>query len=181
MASPPVSAVATPISGAVVAAAIVEVGATHLVTVPDTNLRTVLRHLGATAAAPTVPAVPTVRAATEDDVLGICAGLWLAGARPVALMQQVGLFASVNSLRAFTHDQRIPLAIVAGLYGRDVTASVPEQRSASVRLCPPLLDALGIRWQLIEGPAQAGEIAAGLALAYREHCTSVVLIGAPTS
>jgi sulfopyruvate decarboxylase TPP-binding subunit len=175
MVSPLLPAVASSISGAVVVDAIGSVGATHLVTVPDTNLRTVLSRIDAGSR------LPTVRAATEDDVVGICAGLWMAGGRPVALMQQVGLFASVNSLRAFTHDQRIPLAIVAGLYGRDVTAPVAEQRSASVQLCIPLLEAIGIRWRLAEGPGEAGAIAAGLAQAYRDECTSVVLIGAPTS
>jgi sulfopyruvate decarboxylase TPP-binding subunit len=175
MAAPARFAPAVPVAAELVVDAFRAVGATHLVTVPDTNLRTVLERVDAAAE------LPTVRMSSEDDVLGVCAGLWMAGARPVALMQQVGLFASVNTLRAFTHDQHVPLAVVAGLYGRDVARPVDDQRSASVRLCIPLLDALDVSWHLVEGPGDAAVIEAGLTEAFTRECTSVVLFGAPTA
>jgi phosphonopyruvate decarboxylase len=124
--------------------------------------------------------IPVVRATTEDDVLAICAGLWMSGAKPMALIQQLGIFASVNALRAFTHDQAVPLAILAGLYGRNVDVVPEEDTASAVRLCIPLLDALEIDWTLIDDGEQAGEIGPGLAHAFDEGCTSVVLLGAPT-
>jgi sulfopyruvate decarboxylase TPP-binding subunit len=165
---------ASPLAAAIVVDAIREVGATHVVTVPDTTLRTVLRELDATTG------IPVVRVATEDDVLGVCAGLWMTGQKPIALIQQLGLFASVNALRAFTHDHCVPLAILAGLYGRDVRRPVDVDQPSAVRLCIPLLDVLGVRWALIEGPDDEKAIAAGLAAAFDERCTSAVLIGATT-
>jgi sulfopyruvate decarboxylase TPP-binding subunit len=167
---------AEPLPADAIVAALEAIGTTHVVTVPDTHQRTVLARL----AEPGRP--PVVRAATELDVLGICAGLWMAGRRPVALVQQLGLFASVNALRAFTHDQHVPLAILAGLYGRDTSRAVHDESQVSaVRLMVPLLSALGVRYALIEQPSEADLVRRTLAAAFEEGCTSVALLGAPTA
>jgi sulfopyruvate decarboxylase TPP-binding subunit len=105
----------------------------------------------------------------------------MAGRRPVALVQQLGLFAAANALRAFTHDQRVPLAILAGLYGRDVTRGISEGQPSAVRLCIPLLDALQVRWTLVERSEDSCLIGPALAGAFHECQTRVVLLGAPTS
>jgi sulfopyruvate decarboxylase TPP-binding subunit len=165
---------ATSVSASNVLDAIRTVGITHVVTVPDTSLRTVLVELD------DFPDLHVVRLASEDDVLGVCAGLWMAGQKPIAVMQQLGLFASVNALRAFTHDHRVPLAILAGLYGRNVQRPVHVDQPSAVRLCIPLLETLGVRWSLVEGPDDLNAIAAGLVAAFDEGCTSAVLMGAPT-
>lgn len=167
--------VAQSVEAATVVAALDAIDATHVVIVPDTNQRTVLELLAARGAP------PVLRAATEDDVVGICAGLWMAGARPVAVIQQLGLFAAANALRGITHDQRIPLAILAGLYGRELDRAPAASDASAVRLCAPLLDALELRWTLVEHPGEAHRIETGLAAAFDGHCTSVVLLGAPTA
>jgi sulfopyruvate decarboxylase TPP-binding subunit len=168
------TAVAHPVGAGVVLDALRAIGTTHVVIVPDTNQRTVLELLDTSD-------IPVVRAATEDDVAGICAGLWMAGAKPVALIQQLGLFAAVNAIRGVTHDMQVPLAILAGLYGRELDRAPEDSSSSAVRLCTPMLDALELRWTLIEHSDAAGDIAPGLAAAFDEQCTSIVLLGAPTS
>ncbi len=124
--------------------------------------------------------MPVIRCAAEGDVFGVCAGLWLAGHRPVAVIQQLGLFAGVNALRGMIHDQRIPLAILAGLYGRDVNRALADDPASAVRLCTPLLDALEIAWSLIESPQDAPRIGIELADAFDAERARVVLLGAPT-
>lgn len=166
--------VAHAVAGEAVVNALRAIGTTHVVTVPDTNQRTVLELLDTSD-------IPVVRAATEDDVAGICAGLWMAGAKPVALIQQLGLFAAVNGIRGVTHDMHVPLAILAGLYGRELDRSLGDSSQSAVRLCTPLLDTLELRWALIEGPDDAGDIAPTLDVAFQEVTTSIVLLGAPTS
>lgn len=158
----------------VVMAAIREVGITHVVTVPDTNQKTVLEALDSSD-------LPVIRAATEDDVAGICAGLWMAGQRPLALIQQLGLFAGANAIRGVTHDIRAPLAVLAGMFGRELDRSCEDSAASAVRLCRPLLDALELRHVLVERPDEAGQIAPGLAAAFDQGITSIVLLGAPTS
>jgi sulfopyruvate decarboxylase TPP-binding subunit len=170
-----VSAVATGVSAEAVVSALKDAGATHAVIVPDTNQKTVLDLLDQQND------IPVIRCAAEDDVFGVCAGLWFAGHRPVAMIQQLGIFAGVNVLRGMVHDQRVPIAIVAGMYGRDVGVEVSEDPGSAVRLCTPLLDVLEIPWHLVEGPADAGIIATELVAAFEEERASAVLLGAPTT
>jgi sulfopyruvate decarboxylase len=150
-------------------------GITHVVIVPDTSQKTVLDLLDERGAP------PVIRAAAEDDVFGICAGLWMTGQRPLALIQQLGIFAGVNGLRGMAHDQRVPIAILAALFGRDVDVPVDEDPGSAVRLCTPLLDALEIQWVLVEGPQEQELIGPSLAAAFDEQRASVVLLGAPTT
>ena len=159
----------------VVVDALRRAGATHVVVVPDTNQRTVLERLDDGGL------LPVIRCAAEDDVFGVCAGLWLAGLRPVAVIQQLGLFAGVNALRGMVHDQRIPLAILAGVYGRDPGQQLTDNPGSAVRLCTPLLDALEIPWSLIESPAEASSIGTELTAAFDTERARVVLLGAPTT
>jgi sulfopyruvate decarboxylase TPP-binding subunit len=166
--------VASGLDAATVVAAIAQVEITHIVTVPDTHQRTVLEHLDADDAR------PVVRAATEHDVFGICVGLWMAGQRPLAVIQQLGLFAAANALRWAHHDARAPLAILAGLFGRHVDVAVDEDSASAVRLCPPLLDALEVPFVVIDDPADSGRIAAMLGSAFQGGGARVVLLGAPT-
>jgi sulfopyruvate decarboxylase subunit alpha len=169
------SAVATGLPAQLVLDGLDGAGITHVVTVPDTHQRTVLELIDAREAP------PVIRAATEDDVLGICGGLWMGGARPVALIQQLGIFASVNALRGLTHDLAFPLAILAGMYGRETDRAVAESPKSAVRLCTPVLDALEIPWVLIEEPGQAGLIAKTLTRPFAEGGAHVVLLGAATT
>src|SRR4051812_22002213 len=95
-------------------------GITHVVTVPDTHQRTLLDLLYGD------PALRTLTVSTEDEAFGINAGLYMGGAVPMVVLQQVGLFASVNTLRGIALDMGVPTFILAGLFGRDVSRTVPE-------------------------------------------------------
>lgn len=168
-------AVATGLSAHAVLEALEASRISHVVTVPDTHQRTVLELLDGRAHP------PVVRAATEDDVLGICAGLWMGGARPVALIQQLGIFACVNALRGLTHDLAVPLAVLAGMYGREPELAVEASPKSSVRLCLPVLDALEITGVLVDDPGDAHVIALALSRAFEQGGAHVVLLGAPTT
>ncbi|HEX5939642.1 MAG TPA: hypothetical protein VFZ12_04720, partial [Dehalococcoidia bacterium] len=88
-------------------------GLCTVVTVPDTHQRTVLSALAGDER------FRIITAATEDECLGICAGLWWGGIDPLLLIQHAGVFASVNALRGIGLDMGIPLTMLVGLYGRD--------------------------------------------------------------
>ena len=80
-----------------------------------------------------------------------------------------------------THDLRLPLSILAGMYGRDVERAVDESSNSAVRFCRPVLDALGIPSLLVEGPDLLAQIPDWLATPFRSGGTRVVLLGAPTT
>jgi sulfopyruvate decarboxylase len=167
--------IAEGVSAETIVAALRGAGATHVVIVPDTSQKTVLDLLDEQ------PDLPVIRCAAEDDVFGVCTGLWFAGHRPIAVIQQLGIFAGANVLRGMVHDQRAPIAILAGVYGRDLDQELPDDPGSAVRLCTPLLDALEIPWRLVEGPDDADIIEAELAAAFDEERASAVLLGAPTT
>jgi len=167
--------IAEGLSAETIVAALRGAGATHVVIVPDTSQKTVLDLLDEQ------PDLPVIRCAAEDDVFGVCTGLWFAGHRPIAVIQQLGIFAGANVLRGMVHDQRAPIAILAGMYGRDLDRELPDDPGSAVRLCTPLLDALEIPWRLVEGPDDADVIEAELAAAFDSERTSAVLLGAPTT
>ena len=107
------STAATGVSAEVILEALDAVGITHVVIVPDTHQRSVLERLEHSGP-------PVIRCATEADVMGVCAGLWMTGARPLVMIQQLGIYAGANSLRAFSNEHRVPLAMLIGLYAREV-------------------------------------------------------------
>jgi sulfopyruvate decarboxylase TPP-binding subunit len=167
------STAATGVTAEVILEAIAEVGITHVVIVPDTHQRSVLERLQHTGP-------PVLRCATEADVMGVSAGLWMAGARPLVMIQQLGIYAGANSLRAFANEHQVPICMLAGLYARDVELPVEENPGSAVRLAIPILQVLGVRTTLIETAEQAPEIAPALAAAFEQGIASAVLLGAPT-
>ena len=86
----------------------------------------------------------------EEDGVGICAGLAMAGARSVLHMQSSGLGNSLNAIMSLTVTFGLPLPILAswrGVYREAIPAQVPFNR-----VVPEVLAALGIPFTIIRDP-----------------------------
>ena len=86
----------------------------------------------------------------EEDGVGICAGLAMAGGRPVLHMQSSGLGNSLNAIMSLTVTFGLPLPILAswrGVYREAIPAQVPFNR-----VVPEVLAALGIPFTIIRDP-----------------------------
>lgn len=86
----------------------------------------------------------------EEDGVGICAGLAMAGKRPVLHMQSSGLGNSLNAIMSLTVTFGLPLPILAswrGVYREAIPAQVPFNR-----VVPEVLAALGIPCTVIREP-----------------------------
>ncbi|MBT0732555.1 sulfopyruvate decarboxylase subunit beta [Methanoculleus bourgensis] len=86
----------------------------------------------------------------EEDGVGICAGLAMAGARSVLHMQSSGLGNSLNAIMSLTVTFGLPLPILAswrGVYQEAIPAQVPFNR-----VVPEVLAALGIPFTIIRDP-----------------------------
>jgi sulfopyruvate decarboxylase TPP-binding subunit len=163
------------VAGELLHDAIRSLGITHVVTVPDTHQKTLLARLYDDAE------IEVVTVATEDDAFGVHAGLYMGGAVPMMVIQQLGVFAGVNSLRGIALDMNVPTLVLAGLFGRDVTKSTAENRARSVRLVEPLLDSLEVPHYAIDGPGDAGLIKRAFDESRANNGPVVVFVGAPTS
>jgi sulfopyruvate decarboxylase TPP-binding subunit len=143
--------------------------------VPDTHQRTLLSLLM------TDPELTTITLSTEHEAICANAGLWIGGAEPLVVIQNVGLFASMNALRGVALDMKVPTCMLVGQYARDVTKPVEEDPTSGVRLIEPVLETMGVTYYRLDHEDDVGVIRRAFDESRAERKPVVVLIGAPTS
>jgi len=110
----------------------------------------------------------------EEDGVGISAGAYLAGARPLVAIQSSGLGNMLNAILSLTVTFGLPLPILAswrGCEGEKIPAQIPFNRPL-----PKILAAAGIACTEIPGPDAAHEIGNAVAAAYRDRAPRVILL-----
>lgn len=83
-----------------------------------------------------------IPATNEREAVGIAAGAWLAGKKPVVYMQNSGLFVSSNEIGSLLIASRMPMMFV--LSWRGAPGETATQHLATGAATVPLLSALGI-------------------------------------
>lgn len=107
---------------------------------------------------PRLPYVPAVR---EDVAVGMAAGAWLAGRRPMVLMQNSGLGTSLNALVSLSLMYRLPALLLVtwrGHAGQDA----PEHLLMG-EISPGLLEMIRIPHRVLSAKTIADDIAWGRA------------------
>ena len=107
---------------------------------------------------PRLPYVPAVR---EDVAVGLAAGAWLAGRRPMVLMQNSGLGTSMNALVSLSLMYRLPALLLVtwrGHRGKDA----PEHLLMG-EISPALLEMLRIPHRILSAKTIADDVAWGRA------------------
>lgn len=150
-------------------------GITHVINVPDTHQKSVLALL-ARRTHPTL-----ITACTEDEAVGINAGLWVGGKRPMLLIQNTGLLASLNCIKGIAMDASVPTFLLVGLFSRDVTKTPSEDPKRVINRIGPTLDTWEIPWYPLEEPGQLGAIKAAYQKSLDTRGPAIALVGAPTS
>jgi phosphonopyruvate decarboxylase len=93
-------------------------------------------------------------ATEEGEAIGMAAGMYLAGRKPVVLMQNAGLLNALNPLLSLHAVFDLPLLLVVSHRGEPGTPDAPEHEHCG-RLTVPLLELAGITHEVV--PAQGGE------------------------
>jgi phosphonopyruvate decarboxylase len=107
---------------------------------------------------PRLPYVPAVR---EDVAVGLAAGAWLAGRRPMVLMQNSGLGTSLNALVSLSLMYRLPALLLVtwrGHGGKDA----PEHLLMG-EISPRLLELIGVPHRVLSAKSIADDVAWGRA------------------
>jgi sulfopyruvate decarboxylase TPP-binding subunit len=156
-------------------AAIRHARVTHVVTVPDTNQRTLLDLL----APSTEPELITV--CTEDEAMGVNLGLYLGGKRPMLLIQNSGFYAAMNTIRGLSLDARVPACMLIGEYLRDPAVAPAEHASRLVHLLEPTLQTWKISYYRLDGPGDLTAIPHAMGEAWHDRKPVALLVGAPTA
>ena len=158
-----------------IAAEVDRLGITHVICVPDTFQRTLIARWEAGES----PRLLTV--CTEDEGVGVNAGLYMGGLNPMMCIQNNGIFASLNTLKAIALDAKVPTFMLVGQFQRDVTKQIEDNRSRAVRMLEPTLAAWGIPYWRIEGSEDIGAIEQAYRRAQADLGPAVAIVGAPTT
>jgi sulfopyruvate decarboxylase subunit beta len=115
-----------------------------------------------------------LRLTREENGVGICAGAWLAGARPAMLIQSTGLGNMLTALESLNVACRIPLPVLAswrGVYKEGIEAQKP------LGLClPAILEAAGIDCVRVDDREELDLIPGAVQRAFDQCRPGVVLI-----
>jgi len=93
------------------------------------------------------PEIPYVPATREDEALGIATGAYLAGRKPLVLMQNSGLGSSISALASLNLIYKIPLLLIIswrGYQGKDA----PEHIIMG-KVTTKLLEEIGIPTKIL--------------------------------
>ncbi|MDD1695216.1 MAG: sulfopyruvate decarboxylase subunit beta [Methanoregula sp.] len=110
----------------------------------------------------------------EEDGVGISAGAYLAGARPLIALQSSGLGNMLNAILSLTATFRLPLPILASWRGGE-TEIIPAQIPFN-RPLPAILSAAGIPHTILSDRSSPERIGSAIAAAYRNNTPHVILV-----
>ena len=127
-----------------------ELGVTHVVTLPDSTI-------GAWGdAMDETPGLHVVRVCREGEAWAIAGGLYLGGATPLVLIQCTGLFESGDALRNVIHDWHLPIVSIIGYRSYLDQSTLPGD--TCLTFTEPILDAWQLTYRLIKAPEQFDEM-----------------------
>ena len=107
------------------------------------------------------PDIRTIRVTNEGEGAAICGGIWLSGKRPVLVMENSGLRASIEPLARMGMGAGIPVVMLMsyrGDLGENNWWAIPHGMTME-----PLLQAMRIPYRVVE---REDEIAQGIADAF---------------
>jgi sulfopyruvate decarboxylase beta subunit len=116
----------------------------------------------------------TVKMTREENGVGICAGFYLGGKRPIMLIQSTGLGNMLNALLSLNVTYGIPLPIIAswrGVYKEKIPAQNPLGQAL-----PGILKASNIKYTIIDSYQKLGLLDHVITDAFENNHPHVALI-----
>ena len=142
-------------SGQQIARLMLDIGVTHVVTVPDSTIGSWGDVMEQTSG------LKVIRPCREGEAWGIAGGLYLGGATPLVMIQCTGLFESGDALRNAIHDWKLPLLSMIGYRSYLDQSVLPGD--TCLTFTEPILDAWRLPYRLITAATQYEEMLAFLA------------------
>ena len=122
-----------------------------------------------------------IYACTEDEAVGINAGLYMTGHRPMMLIQNNGMLACLNTIKAIALDAKVPTFMLIGQYGRDVKLPVEKNKLRVVRLLEPTLDTWDVPHWRLDAEKDLSNIQIAWDRAWADLGPSAAIVGAPSN
>lgn len=117
----------------------------------------------------------TITVMREEDAVGLCAGLCLAGKKPVVHIQSSGLGNMFNAMMSLTVLYHLPLPPILASWRGVYEEKIPAQVPFNIHI-PGLLDVLGIPYTIISDISELEQIRDVIRDAYIHSRPHVALI-----
>lgn len=117
---------------------------------------------------------PEIKMTREENGVGICAGFYLAGGKPLMLIQSTGLGNMINALESLNVTCKIPLPVLTswrGVYKEAIEAQVP----LGVHL-PAILEGAGLAYTIIDEVEKLHQIENVISDAFENSRPHIALI-----
>jgi sulfopyruvate decarboxylase subunit alpha len=118
-----------------------------------------------------------IRLAKEDEGVSICSALSYCNRRSLLLMQQTGLFDSLNAVRGIAVAYKQPVCMMIGLLGKEPDLAPRESKKYSVRIVEPVLEAMEVDSICIERRSDVPLITEAIDRAYSISRPVAILLG----
>jgi sulfopyruvate decarboxylase TPP-binding subunit len=142
---------------------------THVVWLPDSETNFLYQLLESDAT------LNLIVVSREGQAFSTAAGLVIGGKKPVVLIQNTGLLESGDSLRGWGIGLNMPIVVMVGYRGWNRRGVTSEAEVAL--FTEPMLNALGIRYYLVENDSDADRIGVAFADAERLGRPVAILVG----
>ena len=164
--------VSDPLKGSLIIRELKRAGIRFIVSVPDiTTSEGLLRPISEDSD------FHHVRVCKEDEGVSICAALSYCDQRAMLMMQQTGMYDSMNAIRAIAAGYQQPVCMLIGLQGA-VAQEDPRQSDKHIIRCAlPSLDAIEVEHQLLRCAADVAHIVPCIESAYQESKPIALFIG----
>ncbi|MDP3105141.1 MAG: sulfopyruvate decarboxylase subunit beta [Candidatus Methanoperedens sp.] len=116
----------------------------------------------------------TIPLTREENGVGICAGIYLGGERPIMVIQSTGIGNMINALESLNITYGIPLPVLASWRG--VHKEAIEAQWQFGKKLPAILDAAGIEVTLVEVKDEMDRINLAIKDSFDNHRPHIVLI-----
>jgi sulfopyruvate decarboxylase TPP-binding subunit len=147
-------------------------GVTHIIALPDSET-SYFHH--AMRDEKSIELVPVCR---EGESIPIAAGLWIAGKKPVVMVQNAGLFESGDALRGMGLGINLPLVMFVGYRGYSRHGDTPDTAALFLE---PFLHLWRVGYYVIEGDDDLDRIPLAFQQAEKSSQPWAVLIGSEYS
>ena len=118
--------------------------------------------------------IKTIPLTREENGVGICAGVYLGGGRPVMVIQSTGLGNMINALLSLNLTYNIPLPIIAswrGVYKESI-----EAQWQLGRRMPDILEAAGIKYTIIDSQKDIYRLDEAIKESYSNSLPHVIMV-----
>ena len=149
--------------------ALERIGVTLAAYLPDEWLEPLLDEVEAT------PSIRGVRLAREDEGIGICVGAFFGGQRAAFITQNSGILLSGNAIVGCALMHQAPFLMLVSY-----TGVVTDRRFFQIykgRATEPFVQALGLRYAIVDEPGEVGLLEDLAAYAYQSAQPAVALLG----